>query len=53
MQKNSYDNPFNTRYSSKEMQLLFSPDTKYKIWRKLRGYLAEAEMEMKLPIKQE
>lgn len=53
MQKNSYESPLNTRYASEEMQLLFSPDTKFKTWRKLWVSLAEAEMELGLPITQE
>ena len=30
LKKNSYDNPLDTRYASKEMQLLISSDTKFK-----------------------
>lgn len=53
MQRNSYESPLNTRYASDEMRVLFSPDTKFKTWRKLWVVLAEAEMEMGLPITSE
>lgn len=45
-----YENPLITRYASKEMLKLFSPDTKFKTWRKLWIALAEAEKELGLPI---
>ena len=51
--KNVYESPFNSRYASKEMQYLFSPDMKFKTWRKLWVALAEAEHELGLPITKE
>ncbi|AGC68293.1 adenylosuccinate lyase PurB [Thermoclostridium stercorarium subsp. stercorarium DSM 8532] len=53
MQKSTYESPLNTRYASKEMQALFSPDTRFRTWRLLWIALAEAEMELGLPITQE
>ena len=47
-----YENPLNTRYSSKEMSYLFSDDFKYSTWRKLWIALAESEMELGLNIEQ-
>lgn len=51
--KNTYESPFNARYASKEMQEIFSPDMKFKTWRRLWIALAEAEMELGLNISQE
>ncbi|MDQ2087197.1 adenylosuccinate lyase [Herbivorax sp. ANBcel31] len=51
--KNTYENPLNTRYASKEMQELFSPDMKFKTWRRLWIALAEAEKELGLDIKEQ
>ena len=49
----TYETPFNSRYASDEMQYLFSPDKKFKTWRKLWIALAQAEKELGLPITQE
>ncbi|MBE6083038.1 MAG: adenylosuccinate lyase [Tissierellaceae bacterium] len=51
--KNTYESPFNTRYASKEMQYLFSPDMKFKTWRRLWIALAKAEKELGLNITEE
>lgn len=51
--KNTYESPFNTRYASKEMQELFSPDMKFKTWRRLWIALAKAEQELGLNITDE
>ncbi len=48
-----YESPFASRYASKEMQYLFSPDNKFCTWRKLWIALAETEQELGLPITDE
>jgi len=51
--KNTYESPLNSRYASKEMQELFSPDMKFRTWRRLWIALAEAEKELGLNITDE
>ncbi|NLC68106.1 MAG: adenylosuccinate lyase [Clostridiaceae bacterium] len=51
--KNIYESPFISRYSSKEMLELFSPEKKFRIWRELWIALAEAEKELGLDITDE
>ncbi|MGM9522343.1 MAG: adenylosuccinate lyase [Oscillospiraceae bacterium] len=51
--KDRYENPLCSRYSSKQMQYIFSPDFKFSTWRKLWVALAESEKELGLPITQE
>ena len=46
----TYESPFCTRYASKEMQYIFSPDMKFRTWRKLWIALAETEKELGLNI---
>ena len=53
MPHDSYISPFSTRYASKEMQYIFSPDMKFKTWRKLWIALAETEKELGLNITDE
>lgn len=48
--RNTYESPFNARYASSEMQELFSPDKKFRTWRRLWIALAEAEKELGLHI---
>ncbi len=50
--KDTYESPLNSRYASKEMQFLFSPDNKFRTWRRLWIALAESEMQLGLPITQ-
>ena len=53
MEHNVYVSPLSERYASREMQYLFSPDKKFKTWRKLWIALAEAEQELGLEITEE
>lgn len=53
MVKDIYESPLNSRYSSKEMKYIFSPDCKFKTWRKLWIALAQAEQELGLNITDE
>lgn len=48
-----YQSPLSERYASKEMQYIFSPDKKFRTWRKLWIALAETERELGLPITEE
>ena len=43
-----YTNPLNERYASSEMSYIFSPNFKFKTWRKLWVTLAEAQKELGL-----
>lgn len=53
MDNNIYVSPLSQRYASKDMQYIFSPDKKFKTWRKLWIALAEAEKELGLNITDE
>ena len=51
--RDNYESPLSSRYADKEMKYLFSPDMKFKTWRRLWIALAESEMELGLPVTQE
>jgi len=53
MPTNTYESPLSSRYASEEMLYLFSADKKFSTWRKLWVALAQAEMELGLPVTQE
>ena len=53
MSTDRYTSPLSERYASKEMQYIFSPEKKFRTWRKLWIALAETEKELGLPITQE
>lgn len=53
MAKDKYISPFSTRYSSKEMQFIFSEDNKFRTWRRLWISLAKAEKQLGLDISDE
>ncbi len=53
MSNDKYVSPLSERYASKEMQYIFSPEMKFRTWRKLWIALAETEKELGLPITQE
>ena len=48
-----YVSPLSERYGSREMQYIFSPEKKFRTWRKLWIALAETEQELGLPITDE
>ncbi len=53
MSHDRYQSPLSERYASKEMQYIFSPDMKFRTWRRLWIALAETEKELGLPITEE
>ena len=53
MSNDRYTSPLSERYASKEMQYIFSPDMKFRTWRKLWIALAETEKELGLDITDE
>ena len=52
-QNDRYTSPLSERYASREMQYIFSPDMKFKTWRRLWIALAETERELGLAISEE
>ena len=53
MAKDSYTSAFSERYPSAEMKYLFSPEKKFRTWRRLWIALAESEQELGLDISDE
>ncbi len=53
MEHDIYTSPLTERYASKEMKHLFSPDYKFRTWRKLWIALAQAEQSLGLAITDE
>ena len=53
MSHDRYVSPLSERYASREMQYIFSPDMKFRTWRRLWIALAETEKELGLPITDE
>ncbi len=51
--KDTYESPLSSRYADDEMKYLFSPDKKFRTWRRLWIALAQAEKELGLNISQE
>jgi len=51
--RDTYESPLSSRYADKEMKYIFSPDMKFRTWRKLWIALAEAENELGLEVTQE
>jgi adenylosuccinate lyase len=50
VKRDQASSPLTERYASREMSYLFSPDFKFRTWRRLWVALAEAERELGLPI---
>jgi len=48
-----YENPLTSRYASREMRELFSPDRRYRGWRDMWIALARAEKRLGLPVTDE
>lgn len=53
MSTDRYVSPLSERYASREMQYIFSPEMKFKTWRRLWIALAKTEQELGLPITDE
>lgn len=49
----AYESPLSERYPSREMKYIFSPEKKFRTWRKLWIALAETEKDLGLDISQE
>lgn len=53
MSTDRYTSPLSERYASREMQYIFSPEKKFKTWRRLWIALAKTERELGLEITEE
>lgn len=53
LSNDKYQSPLSERYASKEMQYIFSPDKKFRTWRRLWIALAKTEKELGLDITDE
>lgn len=53
MNHDSYSTPLSSRYSSPEMQKIFSENMKFSTWRRLWVALAESEAKLGLPVTRE
>ncbi len=53
MSEDKYESPLSKRYASPEMQYIFSPEKKFRTWRRLWIALAQAEQELGLDITDE
>ena len=51
--KPTYESPLASRYASKYMLHLFSPDSRFETWRRLWVALAQAQHDLGLPVTQE
>ena len=52
-ERTQYENPLISRYASGEMSYIFSPEHKFRLWRRLWVVLAETQRELGLPISEE
>lgn len=52
-QYDTYTNPLVSRYASKDMVYIFSPASRYGVWRRLWASLAREESKLGLPISEE
>ena len=50
--KPTYESPLASRYASKYMLHLFSPDSRFETWRRLWVALAQAQHDLGLPVTQ-
>ena len=50
MDRNRYENPLSSRYASREMNAVWSPQKKFSTWRRLWVALATAERELGLTL---
>ena len=53
MSTDRYVSPLSERYASREMQYIFSPDMKFRTWRRLWIAFAETEKELGFKITEE